>query len=269
MKKKIRKRIARLFHFDEVKTIVCDSVVEESLLGKRIFVAGGTSGIGFAVAAKCTACGADVVITGRGDDKEIEETAHLLGPHCYGCSWDICNVGYFGTGFERVKDLLGGEADILFANAGIYIPGPRFSSQDYDSVLDVNLKGNCLLIATQVERWVSSDRQGVIVATGSNRGLMPDAGPYGTGKAALHSFVQGIARDYASQGIRANVVAPGMTATDINGIDPSGNLYTGIMKAPRVIRPEEIAEIVAFLMSDRASCVNGAVIPCDLGESLR
>ena len=95
--------------------------------------------------------------------------------------------------------------------------------------------------------------------------------PYGLSKVALHSFIQGVAREYYRDGICANVVAPGMTASNINGVDSAGDLAKGLatIGEGRVIRPEEIAEVVLFLLSSRSLCINGAVLPCDLGDSLR
>ena len=95
--------------------------------------------------------------------------------------------------------------------------------------------------------------------------------PYGLSKVALHSFIQGVAREYYKDGIRTNVVAPGMIASNINGVDPDGDLVKGFatIGEGRVIRPEEIAEVVLFLLSDRSLRINGAVVPCDFGDSLR
>lgn len=138
-------------------------------------------------------------------------------------------------------------------------------------MLRVNLVATIGLVNAFVGRLVTERRHGAIVATGSNRGLMPDAVPYGLSKVALRFFIQGVAREYYKDGIRVNIVAPDMIASNINGVDPDGDFAKGFatIGEGRVIRLEEIAEVVLFLLSDRSLCINGAVVPCDLGDSLR
>ena len=99
--------------------------------------------------------------------------------------------------------------------------------------------------------------------------LMGDDGPYGMSKAAIDNFIEGIARESIKYGIRVNGVAPGMTASNINHIDLKGNLYNANVLGKRVIHPDEIAEVVCFLLSDLSKCVTGAIIPCDDGDRLR
>ena len=108
-------------------------------------------------------------------------------------------------------------------------------------------------------------------ASGIGRATVELLVPYGLSKVALHSSIQGVAREHYKGSIRANVVAPGMIASNINGVDPDGDLAKGFatIGEGRVIRPEEIAEVVLFLLSERSLCINGAVVPCDLGDSLR
>ncbi len=98
---------------------------------------------------------------------------------------------------------------------------------------------------------------------------MGDDGPYGMAKAAINNFIEGLARENVKYGIRVNGVAPGMTASKINHIDLEGNLYNDSVRGKRVILPNEIAEVVCFLLSDLSKCVTGTVIPCDEGDRLR
>lgn len=97
---------------------------------------------------------------------------------------------------------------------------------------------------------------------------MSDTHLYGIGKAGLNSLVKGLAKSYSMYGIRVNAVAPGMTATGINGIDPMSDLaHENICH--RVLRPEEIAEVATFLMSDSANCINGEIISCNGGNAIK
>lgn len=245
---------------------------EDGLMaGKAVLVTGGTSGIGRAVVELLVRCGADVAFTGRAGNPALAEIEAEHKGRAYGVEYDAERESpeeLLGLAAER----LGRTPDCLFANAGAYTDGAHvWDDGEAGRVLHVNLLATAGLVNAFVDRLVAEERRGTIVATGSNRGLMPDDAPYGLSKAALHSFVQGVAREHYKDGIRANVVAPGMTASNINGVDPDGDLAMGLstIGEGRVIRPEEIAEVVLFLLSDRSLCVNGAVVPCDLGDSLR
>lgn len=99
----------------------------------------------------------------------------------------------------------------------------------------------------------------------SDRAYQGDATPYGMIKAAIDNFVKGLAKEAAQYGIRVNCVAPGMTASD----NPHGNIRAKFTRGKRVILAEEIAEVIAFLLSNVSKCIIGDVILCDEGVSLR
>lgn len=241
------------------------------MTGRCVLVTGGTSGIGRATVELLVRCGAEVAFTGRSDSRALAEIEVESGGAARGIGYDAGTQPADGL-LERATEVLGRSPDCLFANAGVYTDGEgAWDADSVERVLRVNLVATTELVNAFVRRLVAEDQRGSIVATGSNRGLMPDAVPYGLSKVALHSFIQGVAREHYRDGIRANVVAPGMTASNINGVDPAGDLAKGFVTIGegRVIRPEEIAEVVLFLLSDRSLCINGAVVPCDLGDSLR
>lgn len=244
---------------------------DKVMAGRRVLVTGGTSGIGRAAVELLVRCGAEVAFTGRPGNRELAEIEAELGGAAHGIEYDAGERPADDL-LERAADVLGGSPDCLFANAGVYTDGEGvWDACSVDRVLRVNLMATTELVNAFVARLVVGGRHGTIVATGSNRGLMPDSVPYGLSKVALHTFIQGVAREHYRDGIRANVVAPGMTASNINGVDPDGDLAKDFetIGEGRVIRPEEIAEVVLFLLSDRSLCINGAVVPCDLGDSLR
>lgn len=247
----------------------CTILSDQALSGKRILITGGTSGIGLAAARAISATGATTIVTGR-DVSRFENVAKSLGANTRFCAWDQKNTRDIANKLDEIEALAGGPLDGLFLNAGIYPQKDESWQVDvFKDLISVNLESPCRIVMEQVQRWVNSSRPGSIVVNGSDRGLYPDTYPYGIEKAALHSFVQGIARDYGSSNIRLNAVAPGMTATGINNVRPDGDLSRFDEKAYRVIRPEEIAEVVLFLLSDRSTCINGVVLPCDLGNYLR
>lgn len=261
------KRALRPGRVVEVLPVSQDKV----MAGRRVLVTGGTSGIGRAAVELLVRCGAEVAFTGRPGNRALAEIDAELGGAAHGIGYDAGERPASDL-LDRAADVLGGSPDCLFANAGVYTDGEGvWDTDSVDRVLCVNLIATAELVNEFITRLVAEGRRGTVVATGSNRGLMPDLVPYGLSKVALHSFIQGVAREHYRDGIRANVVAPGMTASNINGVDPDGDLAKGFetIGEGRVIRPEEIAEVVLFLLSDRSLCINGAVVPCDLGDSLR
>lgn len=266
----LKSRIKRVLRLGKVVEVLPTSQ-DKVMAGRRVLVTGGTSGIGRAAVELLVRCGAEVAFTGRPGNRELAEIAAELGRAAHGIEYDA-GERPAGDLLERAADVLGGSPDCLFANAGVYTDGEGvWDAGSVDRVLRVNLMATTELVNAFVAQLVADGKHGTVVATGSNRGLMPDSVPYGLSKVALHSFIQGIAREHYRDGIRANVVAPGMTASNINGVDPEGDLALGLTTIGdgRIIRPEEIAEVVLFLLSDRSLCINGAVIPCDLGDSLR
>lgn len=249
---------------------VVRALPEESLLGKRILVTGGTSGIGLATAKACVRSGAVVVITGRENREKMHVALGELGEGAFGLSWSQDKIEFASVCLRQAEELAGGTLDAVFLNAGIYETNTKkWDESSLAKMFAINFAAHYELALIQVGRWKELGLAGTLLATGSNRGLYPDIEPYGCLKTALHSFVQGIARTYGQDGIRANVIAPGMTATEINGWDPGGDMGRREGGRPRVIRAEEIAEVALFLLSDRSSCINGAIVPCDLGDCLR
>lgn len=238
---------------------------------KNILITGGSSGIGFAIAEKCILCGGTVCITGRNISK-LEAAQEQLGK-------DKCKIAVFDVGecnriqerFSTILNILDGRIDIVVSNAGIYYEKDFFeySPEDYTSMDDINLKGGYFLAQQACRYFMENGVAGNILFVSSERGLFGDVHVYGITKAGVNSLVKGLAKKYAGTGIRINAVAPGMTATGINRIDPASNLYNETVIGKRVIRPEEIAEVAAFLMCDASICINGEIIACDEGNAIR
>ena len=240
------------------------------LKGKTIVVTGGGSGIGKAIAGCIARSGGTAVILGR-DREKLDKTSAEIGKDCIGYTYDISTTYENTDIFFRIEKETGHEIHGLVNNAGVYIQKPvtEYTSEDFEITMNTNLRGPMFMSSAYIRYCQARGCQGNIVMTSSNRGLFGDYGPYGISKAGINQYVQGLGREMIGSGIRVNAVAPGMTASDINGIRPDGDLYTRASKGQRVIRPEEIAEVVCFLLSDRSRCINGAIIPCDEGDSIR
>lgn len=184
----------------------------------------------------------------------------------------MTEVNDYDEFYARVEKVAGGKISALVCNAGIYREPQnvyQFSEEDFDKTIAINLKAPMLEIMHYVKYCEDLGIKGTVVVTASNRGLFGDHGPYGVSKRGIIHYVQGMARDCIQKGIRINAVAPGMTASEINHIDTSENLYTGSARNHRVLLPEEIAEVIGFLLSDESKCVVGAVVPCDEADYLR
>lgn len=234
---------------------------------RRVVVTGGGRGLGFSIAARCVAEGATVLLTGRNRDS-LEKAASMLGGAKY-LVLDMNDVDTFPSFFSKAEELLGGEVDSLVCNAGISLHEGDFrrvTSDGWDKQFDTNLKGTYFLTQQFVlYRERQKIKNGNVVVITSERAKRPDDIPYGLTKVACNSFVQAIARKVIAEGIRINAVAPGVTATDMTGFSQDGNLHHSSQAGGRIFVPEEISEVVCFLLDDCSATITGEVINCDHG----
>lgn len=240
------------------------------LKGKKILITGGSSGIGRSIAEKCLETGAKVVITGRSYNKLELVKKDINNKNLYILEWDVSDTNVIDKKIEEIIIALGG-LDILFNNAGIdsYKRFLDVEEEMFDKVMDTNIKG-AFFIAQSISRYFLNNKQnGKIINIASIRGIYGTSEPYGISKWGIMGLTKGLGRDLASKGIIVNGIAPGATATAINGINVKENAYYGSTKNKRIALPEEIAEIALFLASDAANHIVGEVIVCDGGESLR
>lgn len=241
------------------------------LKNEIILITGGGSGVGRSVAEQAAKQGAKVIIVGRRREK-LQDVSNSIGiEKCKFIEADITKIENYQGFYEKAETLFGLPITGLVNNAGSYVNKGMFDFfvEDYDLIFDLNLKASIFLIREYVKYCQSKSADGNIVVTGSNRGLFGDIEPYGISKCAIHSYVKGMARELTGTGIRINAVAPGMTATEINNIDIKGNMYASSPRGHRVLLPDEIAEVICFLLSKNSKCITGAIIPCDEGDHLR
>ena len=250
---------------------VSTSSPNDLLRGEVILITGGATGIGKSVAEYAARQGAKAIIIGRRREK-LEEACDFIGNDtCRFLEFDITKSVEYQEFFNKAEKIFDMPVTGLVNNAGIYIQKGMmdFSVADYDNIFNVNLKAPLFLMREYVRYCMVKKIAGNLVVTASNRGLYGDVGPYGISKAAIGNYVEGMARDLIGTGIRVNAVAPGMTASEINHIDVEGNMYTSSAKGERVLLPDEIAEVICFLLSNNSKCITGAIIPCDEGDRLR
>jgi len=243
------------------------------LEGKNAIVTGGSLGIGTAIALKLAEDGANVAINYRRYDKEANEVAATIeemGRKTLVVKADVSSYADAVSMFEEVIALFG-SLDILVCNAGITRDRViwRMSEQEWDSVIAVNLKGyfnyNKLAAAHFKDR-----RYGKIVNITSINGLRGKFGQtnYSASKGGIIALTKSLAKEMGKFNVNVNAVAPGMVMTDMAKNIPVQFLNKAIDETVlgRVADPEDIANVVSFLCSERSRHVTGEIIKVDGGQ---
>lgn len=238
----------------------------EILKGKNVIVTGGGSGIGKAIAEKFLFEGANVVITGRNKDKLAEAIKQFNNPNAKMCVCDISDMDSISRAKKEIPSIFNSKVDIIVNNAGVWKSCniKTATIDDWDMIFNINLKGSYFFTKAFLEDVRSG---GCILMIGSENAIIYETAPYGMSKAALHHMTRGLAKELFAERIRVNAIAPSPTVSDINPKSKEGDLQRG--NGFRVLLAEEIAEIACFVVSSAAQCINGQVIFCDEGNSIR
>ena len=269
IKSRLKHLVSFLLHGDPKPVYANISYLapNETLRGKKVVITGGGRGLGFSMAKKFVAEGAEVLIAGR-NIKVLEESAKKL--ECKYLQLDVSNPSEFDAFMDKAEELLGG-LNVLVNNAGISLHENTFfdvTPETFDKQVDTNLKGAFFLTQTFIRHIQNTDTKACVLFVSSETGDTMDFRPYGFTKAAINSMVQGLAYLFAKDGIRVNAVAPGITASDMTGLSTEGDIsYRGNISG-RVYMPEEVAEVAAFLISDAAGCVSGQIITCNNAKTV-
>lgn len=269
IKSKIKKLILSTLNIQpEMKANILYSTPNNRLSGKKIIVTGGGRGLGLAMSKRFVEEGANVLISGRNEDK-LRDVSNSLG--CQYLCLDVQDTEKISSFIAEADAMLGG-VNCLVNNAGISLHEGGIldvSESNFDDQIHTYLRGAYFL--TQefikiVEGRSACDKNVLFVS--SERGVFVDDLPYGLTKAAINSLVQGLAYRYIQKGIRFNAIAPGVTTSDMTGYKEDENLYCGYNMTKRVYLPNEVAEVASFLLSDVARCLNGQILVLNEGKSI-
>jgi NAD(P)-dependent dehydrogenase (short-subunit alcohol dehydrogenase family) len=242
------------------------TISQNGLTGQRALVTGATSGIGRAVALQLGGDGAEVLVHGR-DAARGAETVEEITAAGGKASFVAADLGDAADVQRLASDV--GDVDILINNAGIALFGPtgEFDLAAFDQMFASNVRAPFFLVAALAPGMAARGR-GSIVSLSSMAGGVGLVGgaAYGATKASLEAMTRAWAAEYSAAGVRVNAIAPGPVYTPT----PSGSEFITALGETtpmhRASQPEEIAEVVAFLASRRASYITGTTVAADGGR---
>jgi NAD(P)-dependent dehydrogenase (short-subunit alcohol dehydrogenase family) len=248
-------------------------MVNFGLDGKTALVTGAGRGLGKAIADGLAEAGAIVYGTSR-DPQTAERIAQRYGTQAVAV--EMTDIPMVRDSVAEVLSHSGG-IDLLVNNAGINLPKPatEVTEQDWDAVLDTNLRGTFFLTTELAKFWLTSSRPAAVVNVASQSGLVAieERAAYGTSKAALIHLTKHLALEWAADGIRVNAVAPTFVRTELTEStlgrpDWARELQSRIPMG-HFGEPDDIVGAVVFLLSEAAALITGHTITIDGGYTIR
>lgn len=230
-------------------------------------VTGGSRGIGRVIAENLAKDGFNIAICYSGNEEAAQETIELCKKHGVQTMFikaDVSNATEVQELFNQIKELLG-PVEVLVNNAGITKDGLllRMSEEDFDKVIDINLKGTFLCTKAAIKDMLKA-KSGRIINITSIVGVQGNPGQsnYCASKAGIIGFTKSVAREYGSKNITVNAIAPGFIQTAMTDVLPEDVKSSYLKQIPlaRFGTAEDVANAVSFLASEKASYITGQVI---------
>lgn len=261
-----RKGFREVLRYFPIKKSVPTPILYGKLLKNRVaFITGGTKGIGYAIAKTFIKNGATVIITGR-NHKTVSEAVGKLKKECnadnvYGFELDNSKVNDFEKKFNFIINNINGlKIDILVNNAGIMSKTSFWSAteDDFDLVLNTNLKGTYFLTKVVANYMIKNKIKGNILNVSSSSSIRPALTSYHFAKWGINGFTKGLAKELSSKNIVVNGIAPGPTSTEM--ILDGDNINRPSSPIKRFSTPDEIASLCCILVSDISRTIIGDTI---------
>lgn len=230
-------------------------------------VTGGSRGIGRVIAENLAKDGYNIAICYSGNENAAQETIEICKKHGVQAMYikaDVSDAAQVTEMFTQIKALLG-PVEVLVNNAGVTKDGLllRMSEDDFDSVIDINLKGTFLCTKAAIKDMLKA-KNGKIINITSIVGIQGNAGQsnYCASKAGIIGFTKSVAREYGAKGITVNAVAPGFIQTAMTDVLPEDvkSAYLKQIPLARFGKAVDVANAVSFLASEKASYITGQVI---------
>ena len=258
--KRLIRKVAKFIVFEQPKEQVTVNIAQIShgnlLKNKNIVITGGGSGIGLAMAKKFVQEGANVLISGRNEDRLKQATTQIGAQSSYIC-FDVSQAEQANEFLMKCKKKFKSPIDCLVSNAGISLHENIFTNvtfESFDKQFNTNFRGNYFLCKAFLEMKLTENT--------NNANLLLISSETGN---------QALSRRVYQKGIRVNAIAPGVTLSDMTkeyANDDNGNLYRDCASG-RIFLPEEVAEVACFLLSDASRCISGEIIHTNAGNHIK
>jgi NAD(P)-dependent dehydrogenase (short-subunit alcohol dehydrogenase family) len=246
------------------------------LTGKVALVTGASSGLGVHFARTLAEAGASVAIAARRADRlaSLQTELAAAGTQAAAVDLDVQSVQSIGAAFDSAEKALG-PIDIVVNNAGISIvkPAMEMPVEDWDSVVNTNLRGAWLMAQAAGKRWLAAKRPGAIVNIASILGLrtIGQVAPYNASKAGLIHLTRALAMEWARHDIRVNAICPGYIETEMNGDfwkTAAGQRLIDRIPQRRIGQPEHLDGALLLLASEAGSFMTGSILTVDGGHTV-
>lgn len=277
--KRIIRKVAKFIVFEQPKEKVFVNVAQIQYGGilkdKHIVITGGGSGLGLAMAKKFASEGANVLIVGRNEEKLKKAIGEIKSGGASFLTFDVSNADKAEAFLAQCQQKLNAPIDCFVSNAGVSLHENVFTNvslEGFDKQFNTNMRGNYFLCKAFLEMKLkeNADNANLLVISSETGNQAYDI-PYGMTKAAVNSMVKAFSRRVYQKGIRVNAIAPGVTLSDMTkdyAEASDGNLYRDCASG-RIFKPEEVAEVACFLLSDASRCISGEIIHTNAGNHIK
>ncbi len=256
---KIKRYIKNKFTKEVVKTVNIPVANGEYLKNRRAVISGGSGGIGRAIAKAFVDNGASVIILGT-NEKKLKAVADSIGSQCRYVLFDLKDFNSYDDKIKEILTVFDDDVAIdILVNAAGFMGKSNFldiTEDDWDSVIDLNLKASYFLSQKISKYMIEKNINGNILNISSTSALKPGWNPYCISKAGVKSMTLGLADELIKYGIVVNCIAPGPVATEMLK-KTDGDLFNPRYKGKRYAAPEEIADWAVYMVSDAGRLILG------------